>query len=419
MVPETWKWAIPSCPRGGSRAPLVFREHAPPESRSLPHFCWKLGPKLYVTSGLGIPRVQSWSEKPGEVLPRKPSSFFSLLWSLPCGDVTSAPVNPGSCRCILPLTHPLILTLTSFLEECTPTLAADAQDQEAENDARGKLHPAAGRWADTNKDDRSGFLFLFLFCNVDTPLHSKNKLHWILSQYIADRQIALQRIQFSFPCVSLESQWFPVWGIATGFWYKPFPVRSSPISPETQLHSKFPKGIRSLGTIPLCNMRWGEQGTSIYKCLLYGSLTSHRSSIWNPYPPSIHSWWILIVRIVDSGRKQRAGLQHKNAGEERESPKRKNLESSSTSPLAVPSCWGSWQSWAACAACLGDGAGALYIDTWLEEQMRRQVWTKRKKTKQERKRFGKFLLTAFQNSSVILHTHLILLDCAIWQFSRV
>lgn len=139
-----------------------------------------------------------------------------------------------------------------------------------------------------------------------------------------------------------------------------------------------------------------------------------------PTPQSIHSWWILIVRIVDSGRKQRAGLQHKNAGEERESPKRKSLESSSTSPLAVPSCWGSWQSWAACAACLGDGAGALYIDTWLVEQMRRQVWTKRKKpNKQERKKFGKFLLTAFQNSSVIFHTHLILLDCAIWQFSRV
>ena len=44
-----------------------------------------------------------------------------------------------------PLAHPLALILTSFLEECSPSLAADAQDQEAENDAHGELHPAAER----------------------------------------------------------------------------------------------------------------------------------------------------------------------------------------------------------------------------------------------------------------------------------
>lgn len=33
--------------------------------------------------------------------------------------------------------------LTSFPEECPQSLAADAQDQEAENDARGKVHPLA------------------------------------------------------------------------------------------------------------------------------------------------------------------------------------------------------------------------------------------------------------------------------------
>ena len=44
-----------------------------------------------------------------------------------------------------PLAHPLVLTLTSFLEECPPSLAADAQDQEAENDARGKVYPATER----------------------------------------------------------------------------------------------------------------------------------------------------------------------------------------------------------------------------------------------------------------------------------
>ena len=44
-----------------------------------------------------------------------------------------------------PLAHPLVLTLTSFPEECPPSLAADTQDQEAENDSRGKVHPATER----------------------------------------------------------------------------------------------------------------------------------------------------------------------------------------------------------------------------------------------------------------------------------
>lgn len=39
--------------------------------------------------------------------------------------------------------HPLVLTLTSFLEERKPSLAADAQDQGAQQDAHEKLHPAA------------------------------------------------------------------------------------------------------------------------------------------------------------------------------------------------------------------------------------------------------------------------------------
>lgn len=44
-----------------------------------------------------------------------------------------------------PLAHPLALIVTSFLEECSPSLAADTQDQEAENDAHGELHLAAER----------------------------------------------------------------------------------------------------------------------------------------------------------------------------------------------------------------------------------------------------------------------------------
>lgn len=42
-----------------------------------------------------------------------------------------------------------------------------------------------------------------------------------------------------------------------------FPVQSSSISPETQLHCKFPKGKRSVFMLPLCDMRGGEQGTGV------------------------------------------------------------------------------------------------------------------------------------------------------------
>ena len=113
-----------------------------------------------------------------------------------------------------------------------------------------------------------------------------------------------------------------------------------------------------------------------------------------PYSLKCSIWWILMVRTVDSGRKQSWAAAQECCW--RESLRRgKVLESSSTSPVAVPSCWGSWWSWAACAACLGDGAGALYTLTWLVEQMRTGVEAKKKK---EGKKVWEILLTRTQHS---------------------
>ena len=64
-----------------------------------------------------------------------------------------------------------------------------------------------------------------------------------------------------------------------------FPVQSSSVNPETQLHCKLPKGMRSLGTTPL---RWWDKvnNTLVFvDHLLTPSLPSNRRSIWGkPYP---------------------------------------------------------------------------------------------------------------------------------------
>ena len=95
----------------------------------------------------------------------------------------------------------------------------------------------------------------------------------------------------------------------------------------------------------------------------------------------------------------------------------KVLESSSTSPLAVPSCWGSWRSWAAWAGCLGDSTGALHTETQLVEQTRRWVWSKKEK-RRDILQNPSWPEHSIQNSSIILHSHLIFLHDAILQLSR-
>lgn len=62
-----------------------------------------------------------------------PVGMWPPLWSILVG----GQLLPSPDR------HPLVLTLTSFLEEREPSLAADAQDQGAQQDAHEKLHPAA------------------------------------------------------------------------------------------------------------------------------------------------------------------------------------------------------------------------------------------------------------------------------------
>ena len=60
----------------------------------------KVGAQILCDFRFGDPhrRVQSWSEKPEEVLPQNPSSFSAHVWPLPWGAVASAQVNPGGWR---------------------------------------------------------------------------------------------------------------------------------------------------------------------------------------------------------------------------------------------------------------------------------------------------------------------------------
>lgn len=101
------------------------------------------------------------------------------LWPLPSGDVASAQVNPGGS----PMQPPQlpVLTLTSFPEECAPSLAADTQDQGAENDDHGKLHRAV-QWRRHTKNN-TFYLVWFIFFpggNVDPFLCSKDKPNTVI-----------------------------------------------------------------------------------------------------------------------------------------------------------------------------------------------------------------------------------------------
>ena len=176
-----------------------------------------------------------------------------------------------------------------------------------------------------------------------------------------------------------------------------FPVQSSSISPETQLHCKFPKGKRSMFMLPLCDTRWGERGTGVCGLRAHPiAACTEDTDKKSPIPSTALIWWILMVRTVDSGRKQNWAAVQECCWRE-SLRRRKVLESSSTSPVAVPSCWGSCWSWAACGVCLGDGAGALCTDTgqWSKWEMGWKQKKKKKKIKKERN-FGKFLLTRTQ-----------------------
>lgn len=70
------------------------------------------------------------------------SVLFLPTLTFPSENVASAQVKPGCSLMRPPHNCPVVITLNSFPGECSPALAADAQDQEAENDDRGKLHPA-------------------------------------------------------------------------------------------------------------------------------------------------------------------------------------------------------------------------------------------------------------------------------------
>lgn len=152
--------------------------------------------------------------------------------------------------------------------------------------------------------------------------------------------------------------------------------------------------------------------------LLAPSLPSHRRSMWGkPYPLKYSH---LVNSNCQNSRFRKAAESWAAAQELwwRESLQGgKVLESSSTSPLAVPSCWGSRWSWAAWAGCLGDSTGALHTETQLVEQTRRWVWSKKEK-RRDILWNPSWPEHSIQNSSIILHSHLIFLDDAILQLSR-
>ena len=186
-------------------------------------------------------------------------------------------------------------------------------------------------------------------------------------------------------------------GLQWAFSINHFPVQSSSVSPETQLHCKLPKGMRSLGTMPL---RWWDKvnNTLVFvDHLLTPSLPSHRRSIWGkPYPFLKYSH--LVNSNCQNSRFRKAaeswGCSTRMLVKRESLHGGKVLESSSTSPLVclpaeVPGeaelpVW-----------LPGDGTGALYTQTQLEEQIRRWVWSKKRKKKRN---FGKSLLSRTQHS---------------------
>lgn len=172
-TPTSWlrqRNGRPWLPLEGSRGPLIFRE-APLNWRSLHHTCGKLGGKPYVPSGLGIPTKECkvCPGNPREHLPWKQCSPSTQSCPLLVGMWPLLRWNLGGVWCSLLQAHTWVLTLTSFPEECSPSLATDAQDQATEHDDRGKLHPKTESQADTTKHEAGLPLFLVMLTYPSLP----------------------------------------------------------------------------------------------------------------------------------------------------------------------------------------------------------------------------------------------------------
>lgn len=77
--------------------------------------------------------------------------------------------NLDGVWCSLLQAQTWVLTLTSFSEECSPSLATDAQDQATEHDGRGKLHPKTESQADTTNLEAVLPLFLVMLTHPSLP----------------------------------------------------------------------------------------------------------------------------------------------------------------------------------------------------------------------------------------------------------
>ena len=150
---------------------------------------------------------------------------------------------------------------------------------------------------------------------------------------------------------------------------------------------------------PLCDTRRGERGTGVCGPRAHPiTACAGDADKESPTPWSAHIWWILMVRTVDSGRKQRAGLQHKNAAEEKVSEEDKCWR------VLAPHLW----LWPAAEAPgeaelpvlpaweMGLVLYILTLGQWSKWEM---GWKQKKKREREKERkFGKSLLTRTQRS---------------------
>lgn len=76
---------------------------------------------------------------------------------------------------------PILLTLTSFPEECFPSLATDAQDEATEHDGRGKLHPKTESQANTTKHEALLLLFLDMVTYPSLPKLNSTQSYTFIS----------------------------------------------------------------------------------------------------------------------------------------------------------------------------------------------------------------------------------------------